>query len=973
MPKHSFSHTVPHLARRSHLSLAISTLFCPVLVQASPQGGTVTSGQATIAQSGSVTTVSQSTQKASINWLGFSIASGETVNFVQPGSTSITLNRVIGNEASVIDGAMNANGRVFLVNSNGILFGSGSSINVGGLVASTLNISDAAFNSGDYTFTGGGGSVLNMGTITATDGGYVALLGTNVTNQGVIVATKGTVAMAGGDRVALNFNGDSLLSVSVDQGTLDALVDNKGAVYADGGTVVLTARAADELVASQVNNSGIIQARSIDDLTGSITLNAIGGTANVSGTLDASAPISGNGGFIETSGDAVRIADTATISTLATSGATGNWLIDPDGFTIGASGDITGAKLGSELASTNVTIASTQGSGTDGNITVTDAVSWNANTTLTLNATNNINIDNTITASGSTAGLVLNYGGYATTGSATSGSDYTIDSADGARITFSGAGASLKINGNSYTLINSLAQLAALDDATGSVSGYYALAGDLDASGTTYTSAIVAMLTGTFAGLGHTISNLTISGSTAEGSYRYGLIGRTSATAVVRDIGIVNTNVSGYGYVGALVGYNYGTISDAWSSGSVSGSVNVGGLVGSNYSATAKISNSHSSANVTGSVTSIGGLVGYNSKGTISNSYATGTVTGANTDTSVVISDVGGLVGYNVNGSITSSYATGAVTTSASSTGVGGLAGANNGATAVISNSYATGNVQGGDSDVGGLVGLNAGGATISGSHATGNVTGSFDSSGVSGIGGLVGDNSYTAGVDSKVSTITDSYSTGDVSGSTGYMGGLAGMNSGAISTSYSTGDVTGTSSTTAGGLVGYNSVGTISSSYATGDVSAGLAAGLVGANGTKGTVSDSHATGSLNSTQTSTNGLVGINDGTVNGGWYTDAAAQAAAEAAAQATATRHTELLEQGSLATNLGAGETEQARRRGAQTASAVAHESIASLHVQHPAPVEEAIVITDPAKYSATIRTIEVDGKLYQLDDDSTSAP
>ncbi len=180
----------------------------------------------------------------------------------------------------------------------------------------------------------------------------MALLGNTVSNQGTITATKGTVALASGDKITLNFNGDSLVNVTVDEGTLNALVENKQAIYADGGKVILTAKAADDLLSAQVNNTGLIQARTIDDLKGDISLHAYGGTTNVAGTLDASAPNGGDGGLIETSGNNVKVADSAFITTKSAYGKTGTWLVDPDGFTIAASGgDITGALLGSLLAS----------------------------------------------------------------------------------------------------------------------------------------------------------------------------------------------------------------------------------------------------------------------------------------------------------------------------------------------------------------------------------------------------------------------------------------------------------------------------------------------------------------------------------------------------------------------------------------------------------------------------------------------
>ncbi|GAB6126929.1 beta strand repeat-containing protein [Humidesulfovibrio idahonensis] len=392
----------------------IFSLLCPWSAVAAPTGGQVVSGSATISQSGTTTNINQSTNTAIINWLGFSIGSTETVNFYQPSSSAMTLNRVIGNEKSIISGALNANGKVYIVNANGILFNSSASVNTGGLVASTLGITDANFNAGNFVFQGNGqmGQVINLGVIKATGsgstGGYVALLGDQAINEGVIIADKGTVSLNGAQKVTLNFNGDSLVSVTLDEGSLNALVESKNAIIADGGKVILTAKAANELVASQVNVSGIVQARTLADLTGGIEVYAHGGTANVSGTLDASAPNGGNGGTIETSGSTVKIADSAVITTYAPYGKTGTWLLDPVDFTIAASGgDITGAALGNLLRTNNVTILSSQGaSGTNGDINVNDSVTW-ADYLLTLNAFRNININGVLSPSGASGGLSL--------------------------------------------------------------------------------------------------------------------------------------------------------------------------------------------------------------------------------------------------------------------------------------------------------------------------------------------------------------------------------------------------------------------------------------------------------------------------------------------------------------------------------------------------------------------------------------
>jgi filamentous hemagglutinin family protein len=893
----------------------------PVL--AAPQGGVVTSGSAAISQSGNVTNINQATQKAAINWQSFSVKPVETVNFNQPNSSSITLNRVIGNERSVIEGALNANGKVFLVNSNGILFTRGSSVNTAGFLASTLNITDADFNSGNHVFkaNGAGGSVINMGTINARDGGYVALLGNQVSNQGVITATKGTVALASGDKITLNFNGDSLLSVTVDEGTLNAMVENKEAIYADGGKVILIAKAADDLLSAQVNNSGLIQARTIDDLKGNISLYAQGGTTTVAGTLDASAPNGGDGGMIETSGNKVQVADSAYVTTKAAYGKDGAWLIDPDGYTIAASGgDLTGATLGTNLNNGNVTIASTSGTGTDGNINVNDAVTWSANTTLGLNASNNVNVNKAITATGDTAGLTLNAGNnininapVSLTGTnaamvMTYGGDYNIltkasysgavlnangrpvaqtdphDPANGGgvygSITLRGSTASLSINGHAYELIHTMDQLAAKDDATGTASGYYALAENLDAttwsSSNTGTPSVITMLSGTFAGLGHTIKNLTLN---APSSQCVGLIGQTdpAGTAIIRDIGLENVDITAGSYAAALLGGSSGaTISRAYSTGVINGDGGVGGLVGAVWEGATTVKDSYSAANISSPTGYAGGLIG-DAEGTtiITNCHATGNVTSTGGSIYSTFWDVGGLIGYASNITVRNSYATGVVSAPYAQN-VGGLIGVidkwpGDTDNSSVTNSFATGNVTG-YLAVGGLIGdvenghdgqKNPTSMTVDNCYATGNVTARADGAsaggyGAYGAGGLIG---YANFLD-----ITNSYATGNVSATAVVrfedMGGLVGvMQNGSITKSYATGDVIGNGGTVnwaMGGLVGNNVSSTITNSYATGDVTNGYfyAGGLVGSN--SGAIHDSWASGAV-SGHIAAGGLVGI------------------------------------------------------------------------------------------------------------------
>ncbi|WP_123725838.1 filamentous hemagglutinin N-terminal domain-containing protein, partial [Pseudomonas protegens] len=182
-----------------------------------PTGGVVVSGSADILTQGPNMSINQHTDKLITNWNDFSVQANQSVNFNQPTSTSIALNRVVGVNGSNIQGQINANGRVFLINPNGVVFGQGSQVNVGGLVATTRNISDADFKAGNYKFSGTAATeVVNRGSIIAADGGSVALLGAKVRNEGTINAQNGRVALAAGNGFTVSFDDNQLLDLHVD-------------------------------------------------------------------------------------------------------------------------------------------------------------------------------------------------------------------------------------------------------------------------------------------------------------------------------------------------------------------------------------------------------------------------------------------------------------------------------------------------------------------------------------------------------------------------------------------------------------------------------------------------------------------------------------------------------------------------------------------------------------------------------------
>ena len=402
-----------------------------------PEGGQVAAGQAAITTAGSTMTIAQQTAQAIINWQNFGIGSGEAVHINQPNSQAMLLNRVVGSNPSEIFGQLTANGQVILVNPNGVFFRPGSSVDVGGLTASTLNIANEDFLKGQLRFAGDSQNpVINAGNITAQNG-YVNLLAKEVVNEGIIAAQTGSVNLAAGSGMSLDYNGDGKMTVAVTDGAYQSAVANKKLIQADGGLVVMTASGKDALMDSAVNNSGMIQANTLGEAKGQISLtgdniattgtisadgssNGHGGTikiiANhktaVDGQLSAQGgQLAGDGGFIETSGDIVSIGDHSSIQANAHQGKAGQWLIDPVDITISDDGtdypNITATKiktafLNEVLKSNDVIITTNRGGNDKGIITVDGEISVNSpnGVTLALEANEAINIKHDISITG---------------------------------------------------------------------------------------------------------------------------------------------------------------------------------------------------------------------------------------------------------------------------------------------------------------------------------------------------------------------------------------------------------------------------------------------------------------------------------------------------------------------------------------------------------------------------------------------
>jgi hypothetical protein len=501
------------------------------------------------------------------------------------------------------------------------------------------------------------------------------------------------------------------VKLTIDQGTLNGLVENKGLIQADGGQVYLTTQALNTILDGMVNNTGLIEANSLDDISGEVILFAHGGTANVSGTIEAV------GGFVETSGKELSVADGTIIKAK-------KWLIDPENVVIeSAGGNIGTASVSASVIETALITADIEIQATN-DITVNEAINIHTVDTdegegvafssggLTLTAGNDININEVITV-GPNAWLTLNYGWngtewvsgnegevYGNGGSINMGMN-TLKTAFTGKVNFmehptaplSTANA-IYINEVEQTIINNLTDLAALtlNDSTAK----YVLGADLtQADNTLFASigngddGIDGSFTGTFNGLGHSITNLTIS---EDGDWNsnvpngVGLFGNIAGTANISNLALITPTVTNTSEAwdiaptGALVGFATSTTS--------------GETV---YNPT--ISNIIISGATVTATDTAGGAIGSIDRGVVNNvNVSTSTING--------YSAVGGVVG-RVNSSTIDGVSSIGNHITAETYGAGGIVGKldSDGVETILQNSNASGNTIVANQDVGGIVG----------------------------------------------------------------------------------------------------------------------------------------------------------------------------------------------------------------------------------------------------------------------------
>ncbi len=908
------------MARRWHHAVLTASALLPLAASAlaGPNNGSVVGGAATIQGQGTANVVvNQSTQSAIINWQSFNIGAGETTRIYMPNSSSTQLDRVIGGSPTQILGTLYSNGKVFLVNPDGILFGMGARINVGSLVATTNDITNSDFMAGRYNFTIPGNpnaSIVNMGTITAQTGGFAALVAPGVRNTGTITARLGTIALASGNMFTLDMYGDNLITLGINDSIssqvidvatgkpLKSLVSNAGTLKANGGTVVLTAVEARKIVDSVINNSGVIEANTIGSHKGMIVLGAATGVPNqrvkVSGRLSAAGKRAGtSGGTIQITGGNIKVAN----ATIDASGQAG-------GGTVLIGGDWGGGKPNTNLVSGNSSAALQPYAVPNANtVSIDAATTIDASAVQTGNGGKVIVWANqattflgTILAKGGaqsgnggfveTSGGTLTYNGSVNT-SAANGKTGTwlLDPTD---LTIDANGAATISNG----LVNN--NVVVYTDADGSTSGQGTTSsgpGDIVVdSGISWSSNNTLTLSAYHdidiaAGITNTAGGSLVlradSTGTGSGTVTFqGDLGRVNFSQSTGTVSIfynptnnpANSEINLTSYKPQETNFRVSTngeVTDQFTAYMLVNTIYDLQNVENNLSGTYALGKSID-ASVTANWNEGAGFMPIGNEDRQFSGIFNGN---GNTITNLTInlpssSDVG-LFGYvGTNGLVQNVGLIGGAVVGQND--VGALVGYNSG---TVLSSYAATLVTG-NSEVGGLVGWNYG--TVSQSHASGNVIGtggddvgglvgynyggivtqSYATGNVSGpldVGGLVGDNSF--------GTVTQSYASGTVTGTNTYfdfgVGGLVGyMYGGTISQSYASGTVS--APDYVGGLVGWTSGGSISQSYATDAVSGvGYVGGLIGYNNSR--VTQTYASGPVTgATPSTTGGLIGLNDG---------------------------------------------------------------------------------------------------------------
>lgn len=301
-------------------SLICFTGVCQSLI-ALPQEPSVEAGSASVRMQNARTMMIEASDKAIIHYKKFDIKKGEKVRFIQPSSSSRVLNKVKEGDPSKILGKIESNGKVFLVNPNGIYFGPNSSVRAGSFIASTLSIQNEDFIDGNFSFVLKNKHVLseirNDGFLSVAPEGDVVLMAPIIRNYGTIQAKAGKVVLAAGEHVTLDFQGDRLLNFSVEGDLKGSVLEHLGTIQADAGDVFMKLPTAKKAIRDIVNRDGLEKGEVFIQEEGQIKLVSTSyvlakkvtlEAANlyVEGTIDASS-VSGKGGDVHLAGTQISL------------------------------------------------------------------------------------------------------------------------------------------------------------------------------------------------------------------------------------------------------------------------------------------------------------------------------------------------------------------------------------------------------------------------------------------------------------------------------------------------------------------------------------------------------------------------------------------------------------------------------------------------------------------------------------------
>ena len=857
-----------------------------------PSGSHVVSGEATVDRSDGEMTVTQGSQKAIINWNSFSIGQNNSITFVQPSQSSAVLNRVTSDAPSTLAGALRANGQVYLINPNGIAITSSGTVKVGGgFVASTLALRNEDFLRGDLNFHGTRASagIRNQGLISTEPGGYVALLGGTVRNDGWISAPLGKIGLGSGEQAVLDLSGDGFLQVAVptENETENALIESGGILSANGGSVIMKAATARKAARKAINLSGVVEANSISGKDGAIVIGGgEGGSVHLSGKVRSTSS-SGKGGSIRITAARIDLVG----AELDASGTDGGGTVLIGGEKHGAGGLRTATSTRVDKRSIIRADATRDGDGGqvvvwsdeqtrfagsisargagDGkggdvevsgkqwlsytgftdlsaknglfgtllldpyNITISDALAYNASGTMATGDDSVINVTTLTDALAAANVEITTNSGGSQEGNITIASPLVWS-----------ANTTLTLTAANDILVND--DVTASGNSAGLVLSYggdYAIASD--ASITLSGASAALAINGEDYTLIHSMAELDdIDNTGLSGSYALAEDLDASGTTYTEALAGLGSGKK-TAFSGILAGLGHTISNLTIENPSASGSYY--GLIGYNKGTIRDISIENGNLNISASDdVNAGLLVGYDYKGMISSSGASGNVSVSAAGKDV---NAGGLVGYGDNDTIRNVSSIVDVTASGSTVYAGGISGENDGGD--LTDTHASGTVLVTQASTlafaGGLTGYNVG--TIRNSDASGPVT--VSDSLTAYAGGL-------AGYVSSRGTIISSFAQGDTTaaGTTAYIGGLVGMGAGGdITNTHATGIVrtTGTvADAYVGGLIGYN-VNTIDTAYATGDVTASgtnvYTGGLIGM-GNGGDILDAYADGNVTVTE---------------------------------------------------------------------------------------------------------------------------